>query len=84
MDVRNDEVRLPTNDFRQFKVSIADITDVEQSPLYELNCKRRHGREVEEIEKTRGSGVPSAWIALSSGARAAKSSRRATGRRRTR
>ncbi len=52
MDISNHEIRLPKNDFRQFKVSIADITNVEQSPLYELTRKWRHGREVEEIEKT--------------------------------
>ena len=52
MDIGNREVRLPKNDYRQFKVSIAGIADAKESPFLDLTRKYRGGSEAERIEKT--------------------------------
>ena len=52
MDVRNREVRLPENRFRQFRVSVAAVTDEQSSPLTELTRTLQGGTEQERIERT--------------------------------
>ena len=52
MDLSNSEIRLPKNDFRQYKVLIAGVSDETQSPFMELTRRERGGQEAERTERT--------------------------------
>ena len=52
MNVSNRELRLPKNQFRQFRVVVDDITDAQRSPFVELTRKSHAGVEQERIERT--------------------------------
>jgi len=52
MDLRTTDVRLPANAFRQFRVSIADVTDEQASRFTELTRRLRGTEEQERIERT--------------------------------
>ena len=52
MDIGNHEIRLPKNDYRQFRVSIAGIADARESPFLDLTRTYRDGGETERVEKT--------------------------------
>ena len=52
MDISNHEIRLPENNYRQFRVSIAGISDARESPFLDLTHTYRDGSEIERIERT--------------------------------
>lgn len=52
MDVSNHDVAVPANNFRQFKITIADVTDQRESPYKELTRTMREGRESQRVERT--------------------------------
>ena len=52
MDISNHEIRLPENDYRQFRVSIAGIADTRESPFLDLTRTYRDGGETERVERT--------------------------------
>ncbi len=52
MDIGNQDVRLPKNDFRELKIRIAGIADEQESPFRELAKRSRRGSEVERMEWT--------------------------------
>lgn len=52
MDVRNRDVPLPANTFREFKITIEDVTDERESPYKELTRTIRSGQEAERVERT--------------------------------
>ncbi|MCR4410997.1 MAG: DUF3999 domain-containing protein [Thermoguttaceae bacterium] len=52
MDVRNRDVTLPANTFRQFKVTIDEVTDQHESPYTELTRTIQAGKEAQRVEKT--------------------------------
>ena len=51
IDVHNDEIILPKNDFRQFKFVFDHITNDQDSPFQEITRKLRDGQEVEKWER---------------------------------
>jgi hypothetical protein len=53
MDVRNRDVVLPANDYRQFKVVVENELDDRESPLRELIRGRGEGKKDEQVEITR-------------------------------
>jgi hypothetical protein len=52
MDVRNGEVRLPKNRYRNLKITIFAITDSRESPFMELTRRLKDGAEQERIERS--------------------------------
>jgi hypothetical protein len=50
MDVSNHDVALPTNSFRQFKITVEDVTEERQSPFMELERTMRGGKEQQRVE----------------------------------
>lgn len=52
MDIRNGDVRLPKNNFRRLKVSVAGIADARESPYLALTKRFANGRELERLENT--------------------------------
>ncbi len=52
MDVNNYDVALPANNFRQFKITIEDVTDQRESPYKELTRTMRGNQEAERVERT--------------------------------
>jgi hypothetical protein len=52
MDVSNREIALPANSFRQFKLSIGDVTDEKESPYKELTRTFRSGKVEQRVERT--------------------------------
>lgn len=52
MDVSNREIALPKNSFREFKVTIEDVTDEKESPFKELTRTFRGAKEDRRIERT--------------------------------
>ena len=67
MDIANRELRLPRNDYRQFRFSIAGIADAKESPFLDLRRKYRGGTRPNTRKRRSWSGVRSASIASSSG-----------------
>lgn len=52
MDVKNQEVTIPPNEFRHFKVTISNVVDERESPFKELSRTLRRGAEDERVERT--------------------------------
>jgi hypothetical protein len=52
MDVKNRDVPLPANMFRQFKITIDEVTDQHESPYTELTRTIQGGKEAQRVEKT--------------------------------
>jgi hypothetical protein len=52
VDLRNDEIALPRNDYRYFKLVIDEVTDTEQSPLTDLTRRYRGKEEQDRVERT--------------------------------
>jgi hypothetical protein len=52
MDVHSDEIALPKNDFRRFKIVVEDVTDDKESPYKELTRTFHGKREDERVERT--------------------------------
>ncbi|MGE3316592.1 MAG: hypothetical protein AB7O26_15860 [Planctomycetaceae bacterium] len=51
MDVRNDEISLPENNYRKFRIVVQEITSDQESQLMELTRSLRTGTEEERQEK---------------------------------
>ncbi len=58
MDIRNREVNLPANDYRQFKLVIHRELDDRESPLRELIRGRQEGQRDHRFEITRNLRIP--------------------------
>ncbi len=58
MDVRNRDVALPGNDFRQFKLIVEGEVEDRESPLRELIRGKEDGKKEARIEITRNLRVP--------------------------
>ena len=52
MDVSNNEVHLPKNTYRRFKITIAGISDERESPFLELTRKYHGDQQTERTERT--------------------------------
>ncbi len=52
MDVQNRDVALPANTFRQFKITIDEVTDQREAPSMELTRTIQAGKEAQRVEKT--------------------------------
>ena len=52
MDVSNKKITLPKNSFREFKVTISDITDELESPFKSLSKTFRETKEEKRVEQT--------------------------------
>ena len=52
MDISNREIKLPSNNYREFKLIVGDVTDEKQSPYKELTRTFRKGQEDESTERT--------------------------------
>ncbi|MCE9548754.1 MAG: DUF3999 domain-containing protein [Planctomycetia bacterium] len=52
IDVREHALALPKNSFRQFKVSIANVTDEKEFPYKQLARTFRAGKEEQRVEQT--------------------------------
>ena len=52
MDVTSRELSLPENNCRQFKITVEDVTDEQQSSLTKLTRRISDGREIERTETT--------------------------------
>jgi hypothetical protein len=52
MDVSSREISLPKNRYRQFKITIQDVTDEQQSSLTRLTRRISDGRETDRTETT--------------------------------
>lgn len=52
MDVQSREFTLPKNNYREFKVTIADVTDDKESPFKELTRTFKDAKEAERVERT--------------------------------
>ena len=58
MDIRNREIALPANEFRQFKVIVEQELEDRESPLRELIRKKEDGKKDTRIEITRNVRTP--------------------------
>jgi hypothetical protein len=52
MDVSNREISLPKNSLREFKITIADVTDEKESPFKELARTFKDAKEDHRVERT--------------------------------
>jgi len=52
MDVSSREITLPKNSFREFKVTIEDVTDEKESPFKELTRTFKDAKEDQRVERT--------------------------------
>lgn len=52
MDVRSRDIALPKNSYRQFKITIQDVTDDKESPFTELARTFRGAKEDQRVERT--------------------------------
>lgn len=52
LDLRETEVPLPPNSYREFKVVVTQATDQRESPYLELTKTLRDGREDQRVERT--------------------------------
>ncbi len=52
MDVSSREITLPKNSFREFKVTIEDVTDDKESPFKELTRTFKDAKEDQRVERT--------------------------------
>lgn len=52
MDVNSREITLPKNSFREFKITIEDVTDEQESPYKELTRSLKDAKEEQRIERT--------------------------------
>jgi Protein of unknown function (DUF3999) len=52
MDVSSREITLPKNSFREFKITIEDVTDEKESPFKELTRSLKDAKEDQRVERT--------------------------------
>lgn len=52
MDVSSREISLPKNNYREFKVTIEDVTDEKESPFKELTRTFKDAKEAQRVERT--------------------------------
>jgi hypothetical protein len=52
MDVSSREIKLPKNSFREFKITIEDVTDEKESPFKELTRTFKDAKEDQRVERT--------------------------------
>lgn len=52
MDVSSREINLPKNNFREFRVTVEDVTDDKESPFKELTRTFKDAKEAQRVERT--------------------------------
>ena len=52
MDVSSREINLPKNNYREFKITIEDVTDEKESPFKELTRTFKDAKEAQRVERT--------------------------------
>lgn len=83
MDVRNGDVSLPANEFRQFKLEIEQVIDQHESPFLELRQTPRDGGQCEGSKSVRSSAAPSGLIESTCGGRSSGTVPSSPGKRAT-
>jgi hypothetical protein len=52
MDVRNLELRLPGNKYREFRIRVENVVQEKESPFLEMTRTKQRGEETQRVERT--------------------------------